>query len=303
MLPSRVSSHPNPASSWLPFRALRPKELRPKELWAILFAFATSYLFMPSAVAETGTLPPSKLHIASDQADTLKAKADPAAINRAVAQGDNMAAAGDWRSAIDRYEWVLSHGVAHAPLLFQLGVSYFRLGELGKSLFYFKLAQKLRPRDHRIAANIAFVASKTGDAITDTRFLKGYTLPVDDQEWQITLTAAFILIVVMLFGMARLGWPKLTPSAVIVLLAAGAVVLWYNRAEADRFGIIVARSAKVSSGPHPFDVTLFKLREGTEVTTGKEHVNSHGRWWHITLTDGKSGWIADKNLLTSKKVI
>lgn len=275
------------------------------QLRTLLFAFCAGLLGLSSAAIATTSspLPPSKLRLAPATKDALKAKADPAALNRAVNQADSMATSGNFQGAIDKYEWVLSQGMGHAPLLFQLGVSYFRLGELGKSLFYFKLAQKLRPRDHRIAANVAYVAAKTGDAITDTRLLKGYTLPMDDQEWQLTLTVTFVLIVAMLFGMARLGWPKLGLSAVILLLAVAAAVLWNNRAEADRFGIIVAQSAKVSSGPHPFDVTLFKLREGTEVTTGKEHTNSHGRWWHITLTDGKSGWIADKNLLTSKKVI
>lgn len=285
-----------------------PKPLNPSSApWAIalmlivLAALSAAPLFADNGPA--GTLPPSKLRLAPATADALQAKTDPQALSRAVTQAHGMVAAGDWQAAIDKYEWVLSHGVGHAPMLFQLGVSYFRLGKLGKSLFYFKLAQKLRPRDPRIAANIAFVHGKTGDAISDTRLLKGFILPVNDLEWQLTLTACFLLIVVLLYGMARLGWPKPAPAAMAVLLIAAAAILWQNRAEADRFAIVVSPFAKVTSGPHPFDVTLFQLKEGTEVTADKEHTNSHGRWWHVTLTDGKSGWIADKNLLTSKKVI
>lgn len=297
MLPSPLSVNLCPARGLL------------APLLVICFALSAT---LP-VLATDGILPPSKLRFApaSDavldakalDAKAIKAKADPKALEDAVSRADGLASAGEWQDAIDTYEWVLSHGFGHAPLLFQLGVCYYRLGKLGKSLFYFKSAQRLRPRDHRIAANVAFIESKTGDAITDTRLLKGVTLPVSDSEWQLTLTACFALIVVLLFGMARLGWPRGAGLATVAVLAVSAAVLWHNRSEAERFAIIVAPIAKVSSGPHPFDVTLFKLKEGTEVTADEEHVNSHGRWWHITLIDGKSGWIAAKNLLTSKKVI
>lgn len=275
-------------------------------------------LFASPAVQSQEALQPSRLKLqsvshpplASSQAKGLAAKGlaekDPALIAKLSAQlaeGDQKAAAGKWREAIGHYEAVLRRGVANGSLFFQLGVCHYRLGHKGRSLFYFKMAQRMLPRNEQIAGNIALLTSQRVDAISDTRLLRGWDIPLSHEEWQVAIIAIACVILMLLIAMQRFGLSRWLGGGMVALLLATIAFLAFSRSEARTFGVVLADKVAVHSGPHPFDVALFKLNEGTEVSVVGERVNSHGRWWQITLHDGKSGWIAARNLLTSNKVI
>lgn len=70
----------------------------------------------------------------------------------------------DFKEAIGFYEEaVLKEGVS-AGLLYNLGNSYYRLGDNGKAMLYFERAKKLQPGNKNINHNLEFLRSKILEA-------------------------------------------------------------------------------------------------------------------------------------------
>lgn len=216
-------------------------------------------------------------------------------------KADALVAQGKWQAALVLYQGIVAKGLASGRLFAQMAVCEFRLGNKGRSLYYFRRAQELAPRTPQLARNIAFVTPASKDGGSDV-LAQWLPLPLSPGERQVSALVLLALLVAVVYGLTR---KRINPwfgaiAAVLVVAALG--LLWQSRQLQQSFGIVVKDDAAVTSGPHPFDVTLFKLPEGTEVTVAAEASNSHGRWWQITLSDGKAGWIADSNLLTSRSV-
>lgn len=216
-------------------------------------------------------------------------------------KADALVAQGKWQAALSLYQGILAKGQASGRLFAQMAVCEFRLGHKGRSLYYFRRAQELAPRTPQLARNIAFVTPAVKDDGSNVlaQFLP---LPLSPGEWQVVALVLLALLVAMVYGLTRKRIPIWFGVVAAVLLVAALGLMWQSRQVQRSFGIVVQDEAPVTSGPHPFDVTLFKLPEGTEVAVAAQARNSHGRWWQISLSDGKAGWIAESNLLTSRSV-
>lgn len=214
---------------------------------------------------------------------------------------DALVSQGKWQAALALYQGIVAKGQASGRLFAQMAVCEFRLGNKGRSLYYFRRAQELAPRTPQLARNIAFVtpAAKDGGSDVLSQLLP---LPLSPGEWQVVALVLLALLVAVVYGLTRKRIPTWLGAIAAVLVVAALGLMWQSRQLQRNFGVVVQDDAAVTSGPHPFDVTLFKLPEGTEVAVEAEAINSHGRWWQITLSDGKAGWIAESNLLTSRSV-
>ena len=62
----------------------------------------------------------------------------------------------DFERAIDEWRTCVDNGMEDADLFYNLGNAYFRSGKLGFSIYYYKMALRLRATDDDIMHNLKF---------------------------------------------------------------------------------------------------------------------------------------------------
>ena len=80
-------------------------------------------------------------------------------------QGNKAYNLGAYQEAITSYELVLKAEVHSSELYFNLANAYYRLGEVGESVFYFEKAKLLDPENKEILTNLQFAQNMSLDAI------------------------------------------------------------------------------------------------------------------------------------------
>lgn len=72
---------------------------------------------------------------------------------------------GDFKKAATVYEDLVKSGIQNGSVFYNLGNTYFRLGEKGKALAAYLAARRLLPRDPDIKANLKFAHEQMVDKL------------------------------------------------------------------------------------------------------------------------------------------
>lgn len=208
---------------------------------------------------------------------------------------------GDFQGAVDEYEAILAAGQESATLYYNLGNSYFRLGQNTKAILCYERALRLDPTDDDIRHNLDFAKERTIDKIDapETMFLERWwsnlrnTASADG--WGIASIAIFALFIAALLGYIFLRSTALRKASFSVAVVAFVVailtfVLAYqqNGIQSDNSqAIIFAQTVTIKSTPDASGTDLFILHEGTKVKIN-EYV---GSWVEIVTEDGNKGWM------------
>ncbi len=81
-----------------------------------------------------------------------------------VAEADSAYANKEYSKAIELYEQVAADKGISAPLLFNIGNSYFQTGDYGNAMLYWQRARRLDPSSKEINSNISYLRSRVEDA-------------------------------------------------------------------------------------------------------------------------------------------
>ena len=73
--------------------------------------------------------------------------------------------AGQFEKAVMLYKQILETGKHSAELYYNLGNSYYRLNQVGESIFYFEKAKQLHPTDEDINVNSSYAQNMAIDAV------------------------------------------------------------------------------------------------------------------------------------------
>jgi tetratricopeptide (TPR) repeat protein len=211
--------------------------------------------------------------------------------------------AGQFAQAAQGYQQLVDQGYADSALFYNLGNAYFKQGDHGRAILYYRRAEQLAPRDPDVAANLELARAQTVDQLeaTDgegffsrlTQFVQGW-LTLNELA-TITLGVwflfAFLLIV---FSGSKTGsaWRKglqyglvVTSLALAVGIFALASCLYAENNHSE--GLVVASEVNVTSGPGSQYVTEFTLHNGAEVNL----VETRGNWVRLALPGGElQGW-------------
>lgn len=231
------------------------------------------------------------------------ALAPPAHAQEEIFEGGNqLYQEGDYEGAIEAYQAVISAGFDSPDLHYNLGNSYFKAGELGRSILAWERALERAPGDPDIAENLELARSLTADAIEPMpRFwlfsVISWWVGLLPREWLITLVAmgwlglagGAILRILARGSEVRQAakWITIGGGLVVALLGANLFARELGIGEADR-GVILADVVPVRSAPAEDDnLTLFEVHEGTLVRIDQRA----GSWAEVVLEDGKVGWV------------
>jgi tetratricopeptide (TPR) repeat protein len=207
-----------------------------------------------------------------------------------------------YRKAVLTFETVVRDGgVQNGRLYYNIGNTYFRLGELGRALLYYRKAETLIPNDPNLQQNIRYAKSRTVDKIEEkpqakvikTLFFWHYDL--DRRTRSVLFVLFFTLIWVsstaFLFKKrAVFRYGAITGALVSLLLFTSLAVEAFHDSR-SRLGVIVSNEVTARKGDSRTYQPSFKepLHAGAEFSL-LEHRKG---WYHIELFDGRRCWIPD----------
>ena len=82
-------------------------------------------------------------------------------------QANDLYNSGYYKDAVDRYDSILAEDQHSAELYFNLANCYYKLNEIGPSIFYYEKALQLAPNDSDILNNLSYAQKMTIDAIQE----------------------------------------------------------------------------------------------------------------------------------------
>ena len=206
--------------------------------------------------------------------------------------------AGDFKAAAALYEEIIKNSQGTGAVYFNLGNTYFRLGQKGKALIAYERAFKVMPRDQDLLWNMNVLKSVLPDRIEPVNenlivyWLKTMAAKFTIDEISLGITAAlawWLLTAVLLFFLPQAKRVMRVIRAPIVLfLAAAAVLFFFNWIEnKDLKVVILNKEVFARYGPSEKETKAFLLHEGAEAKVADESKD----WLFVVLKNKNSGWI------------
>jgi tetratricopeptide (TPR) repeat protein len=209
-------------------------------------------------------------------------------------------AAEQWQNALNYYQMIEGEQLASPDLFYNIGNTYFKLGDNAHAILYFERALKLDPSHDDALHNLEIARQLTLDKIDSVpdfilvswfRNLR-QSCGADTWAW---ITLGLLLAVGILLTLFRNG-TSLALRRVAFILACLAFVLaiftfvfslQQKRAVTRQdSAIVTAPVCSVKSSPAEGGNTVFVLHEGTKVRL----LDQVGDWSKVEIADGRQGW-------------
>jgi len=208
----------------------------------------------------------------------------------------------DFERAIDEWRTCVDNGFQDADLFYNLGNAYFRNGNLGFSIFYYKSALRLHPGDEDILHNLKFAQAMTRDKVDEDEeenpilsalFKTHHALSLKAQLF--TLLAIFWIIAFVSIGRRLTAGEKAKNICTGIVFALSCIFCVIGAsagykifvAETDITGVVTAKDADVVSAPSDRSQTLNTLSEGTSF----EVLGVQGNFAEIRLGEKVKGFV------------
>ncbi len=215
----------------------------------------------------------------------------------AFSEGNDFYKRGLYDEAIASYNAILKDGRESAAIHYNLGNSYFRKGEWGRSVLCYERALRLNPRDRETRFNERLAIMRSGapappaEASVVRRLNMAIFRHLTLNEMTLVLTLVYLALL-CLIGLAMARPPlriagRVGLAAGFLLFLLGNTFLYDRIKTLDREGIVLEGNVAAKFGPFESATTYFELSEGMKVTT----LETEDGWTKIRRPDGKIGWI------------
>jgi len=226
-------------------------------------------------------------------------------LDEAWKQGNASYLAGNWQEAAAAFDQLDRQGVVSADLYYNMGVSYFRLGNFGRAAWSFERSVRVDPKDEDAAFNLAQVrkilAHRTTDKIEgadrDAMWIRVVAaMTASTQIWLFVifylLTFWFLFWRLRIPNDSRAPWSAAAALAGIAATLAGVLLL--GRVALDRipFAIVLPESVAVREGADANYRTTFEIHAGLRVRL----LEQDGAWARVRLANGLEGWVRDQDV-------
>ena len=198
--------------------------------------------------------------------------------------------------SIAAWESLLAEGQALPEILYNLGNSYYRNGDLGKAIRAYRHAQTLAPRDPDVLANLGFAAQTAGVDLPRRPFAMRLLLDASSREWLAAASVSFWSL--FAFLAAWILSPRFRflsrPAALVAAIALAlslAGLLAHSGLRRSPECVVVSGPHKLFSGPLDSATPLLSLPEGAIV----RKLGARGSWFEVQA-DAARGWIPSSSL-------
>ena len=244
--------------------------------------------------------------------------------NRLAGERRSAEAAEQFRAALLRYEAAAAAlGGGNGYLLYNIGNTYFRLGDIGRAILYYREAQQLIPADSNLQQSLRHARSLRRDRIEPSAaggvvrvlFFWHFAVPVRVRAglllaaWNLLWLLALLPALATVSARARRlrdrlhamrGWQRVrrpvlgtvatvaTVAAVVAVAMGGSVAAELVGSQADVAVVVapevVARRGDGAAYEASFDGAL---HAGTELVV----VERRNDWYQVALADGRRAWL------------
>jgi tetratricopeptide (TPR) repeat protein len=203
-----------------------------------------------------------------------------------MASSDSKAAKELYQKAVMRFERLARDGgIRNGKLYYNIGNTYFRLGNLGKAILNYRRAERYLPDDPNLHQNLQYARSRRQDKIEEeeqTKVLKVlFFWHYDFSPWMRSTIFIFSYVGFWIGLSVRLFSRKAMPRWILTSLGLVAVLF---------IGSLLYGSA-IEEQKNSYEPAFKEsLHAGTEFIL----VEDRGDWHQITLKDGRRCWIPRK---------
>jgi len=217
-------------------------------------------------------------------------------------EGNRLYQEGDFEGALASYLRLVEAGFESGEVYYNIGNTYFKLGDVAPSILYYERARRLLPGDEDVQANLDLARSLTVDEIEPLRRFWLFSAV----EWWVGLLPSTLLIAVV-----AASYLVGTGVVLLLILKRGAQVAVWGRRIASASGVVffvfglnlavrelelgqaqeaVVLQPQVDVLSAPLDdetLTIFTVHEGTKVRIDR----LSEEWAEVVLEDGRVGWV------------
>jgi tetratricopeptide (TPR) repeat protein len=208
-------------------------------------------------------------------------------------QANRLYEQGKYSEAVSLYESMLKAGRYSVGVLFNLGNSYFKMGDLGRAIYNYRRAATLAPRDPDIQANLRFARDHvSGSASVQPKVWERAVDYFTENELSSGAAIFFWIWLVILCVVRRK--PELQPSLRAysrmsgVLFIATVCLLALGCAEAkEQIVTVIVKQGLVHLGPLQESQAAFNVADGTELRVEARR----DEWLQVSDRSNRTGWI------------
>jgi len=200
-------------------------------------------------------------------------------------------AGGQYHASTQGYQAILTQNGYSAPVLFDLGNSYYREGNFAQAILSYQRARLLAPNDADIAANLQLAQRQAGVAVSDPQWSDKLTTFLSASVWAWLACSAWTLFCLCLLVRAVIPqWRSpfmliAIADALVLGLAIAALVVSSSQL---RQAVVIDKNASALISPFPAAQTVFAPAPGETVTVQK----AYDDFFLVKDNAGHSGWIS-----------
>jgi len=224
-----------------------------------------------------------------------------------IKEANKVYISGDFQKAVELYEKLVKSGYSATELYFNLGNSYYRIGDYKSAILNYERAKKLNPNDDNIQINLDFCQKFVVDKIEVVpkffliNWMDSFLNWFSSKGWSLISIFTFVgflgLALTFLFTKSlffrKLGFYFGIISFFISCISFYAAYAQNQKLTSHDTGIIFSQSVSVKSAPNESGTVLFVIHEGLKVAI----TNRSEGWKEIKLADGKVGWLPNEAIV------
>ena len=213
-------------------------------------------------------------------------------------QANKLFEQGKYSEAIAAYQGLFQQQKVSAALYFNLGNAYFKNGQAGQAILYYRLAQRLDPRDPDIRANLRFARENVASPAAKTAFWQRWFNLLTLNELSIgTAAVIWVWLLLLAVGQFRRDWSRglrfyVRTSGVLTVSAVLLLSLMIQQRFGSSTAVVVTREAVVRYSPFEEAQSSFTLRDGAELTV----LDRKDSWLQVSDPSNRIGWLPSKDV-------
>ncbi|MCK5032977.1 MAG: tetratricopeptide repeat protein [Calditrichia bacterium] len=211
-------------------------------------------------------------------------------------EGNKAYSEGNYEEAVVHYSKIIDNNIESGELFFNLGNAYYKLDEIGKSIYYYEKSLNFIEGDESLDQNIKIARLKIIDKIEPIPKLFLFVwldnlmriLNIENWGWLSLILFFFVAVIFSLYLLItkrilfQFSWIFLILFSISIIVFVSRIYLF----ESYQFGIIFEKKIAVMSEPNLGASEVFILHEGTKIKINRK-LNG---WLEISIADGKTGW-------------
>jgi len=212
----------------------------------------------------------------------------------------------DFARAARQYEQIGGAGFLSSTLLYNQGNAWVRAGETGRAIASYRQAQRYRPRDPYLEANLrnALTASGSSSDVLPETGVAGFIFFWQDwvsyrEKFVVTTVLLAATVILSLLGqlLRARAWLRrcsFTAGVFVAIFATSTAWDWH-RFDGTMHGVVAAESAIARKGNAESYDTAFKepLGQGTEFVVEEDR----NGWLRVDVGEAGTGWLSERDVV------